>query len=188
MLRPQRERKQTFKALQSASNARSISQIVDSKKRKLHTFQPVPAEQVAEPRILNHPLPHYQPPINLHLFHSRPRLRPQSPIEAFRLFITHDIVDIIVANTNTYADNHRDATTPSDLHSRVWRATTNPEIWRYFGCLFCMGLELLNTPDDRPVQVPVPYPRWRPLPRPTKCVWCCEHQGSAGPQARCWPR
>jgi hypothetical protein len=80
MLRPQRERKQTFKALQSTSNARSISQIVDStiaKKRKLHAFQPVPAEQVAEPRILNHPLPHYQPPINLHLFHSRPRLRPQ---------------------------------------------------------------------------------------------------------------
>ena len=129
-------------------------------------------------------MPHYQPPINLHLFHSRPRLRPQSPIEAFQLFITHEIVDIIVANTNTYADNHRDAATLSDVHSRVWHTTTNPEIWRYFGCLFYMGLELLNTPDDRPVQVPVPYPRWRPLPRPTKCVWCCEHQGSAGPRAK----
>jgi hypothetical protein len=53
MLRPQRKRKQTFKALQSASNARSVSQIVDSKfakKREFHAFQPVPAEQVAEPR------------------------------------------------------------------------------------------------------------------------------------------
>ena len=45
-------------------------------------------------------------------------------------------------------------------------------------------LELLNTPDDRPVQVPEPYPRWRLLPRPTKCIWCCEHQGSAAPRAK----
>jgi hypothetical protein len=45
-------------------------------------------------------------------------------------------------------------------------------------------MELLNTPDDRPVQVLEPYPRWRSLPRPTKCVWCCEHQGSAGPRAK----
>jgi hypothetical protein len=45
-------------------------------------------------------------------------------------------------------------------------------------------MELLNTLNDRSVQVPEPYPRWRLLPRPTKCVWCREHQGSAAPRAR----
>jgi hypothetical protein len=145
MLRPQRDRKKTFKAATSVLNARAVSQIVDSKvakKRKFHALQPVPAEQVAEPQVLVQPLPHYQPPIKLHFFESRRRARPKSPIEAFRLFITHEIVDIIVANTNSYADNHREAATPSEVRSRLWHPTTNPEVWRYFGCLFYMGLHI----------------------------------------------
>jgi hypothetical protein len=142
MQRTKRLNKPTLKASERASNALLVSQIVDSKvqkKRKLHVLQPVLAEQVAEPAILDRPFPTYQPPLQLHLFSSRPRIHPQSPLEAFRLYITHEVVDIIVANTNSYADNKRE-TESSEIRARPWRPIINTEIWRYFGCLFYMGL------------------------------------------------
>jgi Transposase IS4 len=145
MLRPKRSTRLTLKATEIASNALRVSQIVDSKvqkQRELHVLQPIPAEQVAEPAVLDQPLPTYQPPLQLHYFNSRPRVHPQSPLAAFQLFITHEIVDIIVANTNSYAENHREAKTPSEIRSRLWHPTTNPEIWRYLGCLFYMGLHI----------------------------------------------
>ena len=122
MLRPKRLNKPTLKATERASNTLLVSQIVDSKvqkQRELHVLQPVPAEQLAEPAILDQPLPTYQPPLQLHYFNSRPRVHPQSPLEAFQLFITHEIVDIIVANTNSYAEDHREAETPSEIRSRL---------------------------------------------------------------------
>jgi hypothetical protein len=81
-------------------------------------LQPVPTEQVAEPAILEQPLPTYQPPLQLHLFNSRPRVRPQSTLEAFQLFISHEIVDIIITNTNSYAENKRELEAPSKLDTR----------------------------------------------------------------------
>ena len=146
MQRPQRVRKKTFKASDSQLDAASVSIIADSrvaKKRKLHALQPVPVEQVAAPEILVNPLPYYQPPLQLHSFSSRPRIRPQSPIEAFQLFLTRDVVDIIVANTNSYAENHREAATAANTsYSRPWHPTRASEIWRYIGCLFYMGLHI----------------------------------------------
>jgi hypothetical protein len=53
MQRLQRERIKTFKALQSAANALSVSQIVDqkvAKERKLYVLQPVAAEQPCRAR------------------------------------------------------------------------------------------------------------------------------------------
>jgi hypothetical protein len=135
--------KPTLKATERASNALLVSQIVDSKvqkQRKLHVLQPVPAEQLAEPAILDQPLPIYQPPLQLHYFNSRPRVHPHSPLEAFQLFIIHEIVDIIVTNTNSYAEDHREAETLPEIRSRLWHPIINPEIWRYFGCLFYIGL------------------------------------------------
>ena len=145
MQRPQRVRKKTFKASDSQSNAASISAIADSrvaKKRKLHALQPVPAEQVAAPEILIDPLPSYQPPLQLHFFSSRPRIRPQSPVEAFQVFLAHEIVDIIIANMNSYADNHREAVTPSAIRSRPWRPIRASEMWRYIGCLIYIGIHI----------------------------------------------
>jgi hypothetical protein len=143
MLRPKRLTRPTRKVTERASKALLVSQIVDSKvqkKRKLHVLEPVPAEQVAEPAILDQPLPIYQPPLRLYLFYSRPRAHPRSPLEAFRLYITHEIIDIIVANTNSYADNKRETEPTSKIRFRPWQPTTNSEIWRYFSCLFYMGL------------------------------------------------
>jgi hypothetical protein len=152
MLRPKRLNKAISKASERASNALLVSQIVDSKvqkKRKLHVLEPMPAEQLTEPAILDWPLPIYRPPLQLHSFNSHPRARPQSPLEAFQLFITHEIVDIIVTNTNSYADNKREefnANFSEELRS--WKPITHSEIWRYFSCLFYMGLHTESKRDD----------------------------------------
>jgi hypothetical protein len=109
-----------LKATERASNALLVSQIVDSKvqkQRKLHVLQPVPTEQLTEPVILDQPLSTYQPPLQLHYFNSRPRVYPHSPLEAFQLFITHEIVDIIVTNINSYAEDYREAETLSKIRS-----------------------------------------------------------------------
>ena len=102
-------------------------------------LQPVPAEQVAEPATLEQPLPTYQPPLQLYLFNSRPRVRPQSALEAFQLFISHEIVDIIVTNTNSYAENKRELETPSERDAREWHPTINTEIWQLFWMLVLYG-------------------------------------------------
>jgi hypothetical protein len=152
MERPKRSIKLTRKATERASNALLVSQIVDSnvqKKRKLHVLQPVPAEQLAEPAVLEQPFPTYLPPLRLHYFNSRPRAHPQSLLEAFRLFITHEIINIIVANTNSYAENKREASDTYLYHeTRPWKPAANWEIWRYLGCLFYMGLHIEPRRDD----------------------------------------
>jgi Transposase IS4 len=144
MQRPTRVRRQTFKALDSQSNALSVDAIADTrvaKKRKLHALQPVPVEPIAAPEILEDPLPNYQPPLRLQPFASRLRIRPQSPIEAFQLFLTHEIINIIVANTNSYAEDHREAAPARNFdYSRPWRPTRASEIWRYIGCFFYIGI------------------------------------------------
>jgi hypothetical protein len=115
MLRSTRLRKSTYKATERASNALLVSQIVDSnvqKQRTQHVLQPVPAEPLTEPAILEQPLPKYQPPLQLHFFNSRPRVYPQSPLKAFQLFVSHEIVNIIITNTNSYAEDHREAQIP----------------------------------------------------------------------------
>ena len=103
----------------------------------------MPVEQVAAPEILKDPLPYYQPPLQLRSFAPRPRIRPQSSIEAFQLFLTHEIIDIIVANTNSYADNDREvADSRNTTISRPWRPTRASEMWRYIGALIYMGLHI----------------------------------------------
>jgi hypothetical protein len=78
----------------------------------------VAAEQLVAPDVLLKLIPNYRPPLQLFSFNSRPRACPQSLIEAFRLFITHEIVDIIVANTNSYVDDHREAVARLAPYSR----------------------------------------------------------------------
>ena len=145
MQRPTRVRRQTFKALDSQSNALSVDEIADTrvaKKRKLHALQPVPVEKVAAPEILVNPLPNYQPPLRLIPFASRLRIHPQSPIEAFQIFLTQENVATIVSNTNSYAENDREATRPPAIRGRAWQPTTASEIWRYIGCLLYMGIHI----------------------------------------------
>jgi hypothetical protein len=111
MLRSTRLRKSTHKATERASNTLLVSQIVDSnvqKQRAQHVLQPVPAEPLTEPVILEQPLPKYQPPLQLYFFNSRPRIHPQSPLKVFQLFVLHKIINIIITNTNSYAEDYRE--------------------------------------------------------------------------------
>jgi hypothetical protein len=95
-------------------------------------------EQAAR-QLRKEDLPDYHPPLYLRKFSSICSTHPKTELEAFRLFITHEIVEILVQNTNSYAENKREEL-PDFNHAKPWYPTTAAEIWRYMGCLFYMGL------------------------------------------------
>jgi Transposase IS4 len=142
MSRPQRIRKPTKKAEAVAETEELLNQICDpkvAKKRKRNALEPIPVEQQAARQLRREDLPDYNPPLRLHKYTSRPLLHPQTELEAFRLYITFEIVKILVRNTNSYAENDREELPPYK-DARRWIVTTTTEIWRYLGLLFYMGL------------------------------------------------
>ena len=142
MSRPQRVRKLAKKAEAVADTDELINQICDAKvakKRKRTTLQPIPLEPQAARQLRKEDLPDYHPPLHLRKFASKPRIYPQTELEAFRLFITHEIIDILVQNTNSYAENARQQM-PEFRDARRWIPTTTTQIWVYIGILFYMGL------------------------------------------------
>jgi hypothetical protein len=137
MSRSQRVRKPTKKAEAVLETKKLVSEICDSKvakKRKKTALQPIPLEPRAA-RQLREDLPNYHPPLHLRKFEPRPLLRPQNELEAFRLFISHEIVQILAQNTNSYAENAREDL-PSYPFATPWFPTTITERWQYLGCLF----------------------------------------------------
>jgi hypothetical protein len=141
MLRPQRIRKPTKKREAAEDTEELASQICDpkvAKKREKIALQPIALKPKAARQLRNENLPDYHPPLRLRKFDSRPRIHPKSELEAFHLFITEEIVQILVQNTNSYADNAREEL--SAPHARRWIPTTATEIWLFIGILFYMGL------------------------------------------------
>lgn len=66
------------------------------------------------------------------------------PIDAYLLFLTEDIVDLMVTETNRYADQliaSRVLTRKSRL--RAWVPTTSAEIKKFLGLILHMGVNLL---------------------------------------------
>ena len=63
------------------------------------------------------------------------------PLAYLRLFLTDDIVDVIVAETNRYAEQTL-SRTPHRRWSRTrnWTSVTNEDIWLFFGVLFLQGI------------------------------------------------
>jgi hypothetical protein len=99
MTRPQRIRKATKKAEAIPETEQLVSQICDpkiAKKRKKNAVQPIAVKPEAARQLRKENLPDYHPPLHLRKFSSRPTLHPQSELEAFRLYITHDIVEILI--------------------------------------------------------------------------------------------
>jgi hypothetical protein len=130
MNRPQRIRKATEKAEAIPETEQLVSQICDpkaAKKRKKIAVQPMAAEPEAACQLHKENLPDYHPPLHLRKFSSRPALHPQSELEAFRLYITHDIIEILVQNTNSYAENDRQQL-PSYPFATPWFPTTTTEM------------------------------------------------------------
>ena len=149
MSRPQRVRKPTKRAEARNDTEELVNQICDpkvAKKRKRNALQPIPVEQQAARQLRKEDLPDYNPPLHLRKFQSKPLVNPQNELEAFRIFISPEIVDILIQNTNLYAENDREDL-PSYPQATPWFSTIATEIWRYMGCLFYMGLhpEILRT-------------------------------------------
>jgi Transposase IS4 len=85
-------------------------------------------------------LPDYTPPLELCFEHSKPLISPITELETFQHFLTHEIIAIIVRNTNSYAENTRKFET--DLYTRPWTPVNSTDIWRYCGTLLYMGAHI----------------------------------------------
>jgi Transposase IS4 len=105
-------------------------------------LKPVPVCQLPESAKLDHghlpELPDYHPPLNLRYKASKSIATGLSVLQAFQLFFTQQMVDIIVLATNAYAAKRRRNRTERKF-TRTWKPVNSTDIWRYLGCLLYMG-------------------------------------------------
>jgi Transposase IS4 len=91
-------------------------------------------------------LPYYHPPLNMRSLASESTATGLSELQTFKELYSQEVVDTIVAATNSYAENARE-TTEFD-HARRWEPVSSIEIWRYIGCLIYMGLHIEKKRED----------------------------------------
>jgi Transposase IS4 len=122
-------------ALPAASDPKITS--ATTRTRPETALKPVAAEPLPEASKLDsNDLPdllHYLPPLKLQYNEGRPLASGLSPLQAFLLFFTQEMVDLIVYATNAYASRKREIET--EVHLREWTSTNSIDIWRYLGCL-----------------------------------------------------
>ncbi|XP_059060598.1 piggyBac transposable element-derived protein 4-like [Achroia grisella] len=80
-----------------------------------------------------------------------PRLCNKTPIDIYRLFLTDEIIDKIVRDTNNYAtkyfeDNQDNVKAKSRL--KAWKPTDDEEIRKFFGVILVMGLNTVPHIND----------------------------------------
>lgn len=65
-----------------------------------------------------------------------------SPLDYYRLFLTVDLLDLFVRETNLYAHQVLAASQPTRQHSRLnkWTDTDRVEMEKFLGLVFLMGL------------------------------------------------
>jgi Transposase IS4 len=137
---------------------REISRIVASRRAKKTALNPILIEPIAtavaeQLPLLTRNIPKYKPPLHLSFIEGYPLCERLSELETFQLLFTDDCLDIIVANTNSYAENDREIQTASSI--RPWQATDRAEVLHYIGCLFYMGMHIEKLRKDY----------WKPLSR-----------------------
>jgi hypothetical protein len=129
-VRPQRERKKRTIWEASPSGSVRPSQITKKKARrtvKNEALKPIAAKPIIHPEVLNQNLPTYVPPRKLHYISGRPAVRGSTELKTFQKLISDDVVDIIVAATNSYAERQRKLDEIT-LYSRLWKDITRAEI------------------------------------------------------------
>ena len=63
------------------------------------------------------------------------------PIDCYRHFITDEIIDLVVRETNRYAEQYfQTHETTSRSKFRQWKATTDQEMLKFLGIIIQMGL------------------------------------------------
>jgi hypothetical protein len=71
------------------------------------------------------------------------------PLDYYELFLTHDIIELIVDQTNLYACQYllrNDTSTQSRLHA--WKPVDSAEVWSFLGLIGWMGLVKLPAIRD----------------------------------------
>jgi len=64
-----------------------------------------------------------------------------NPIDCYRHFITDEIIDLMVRETNRYAEQYSQTHEISRRSKfRQWKSTNNQEMWKFFGIIIEMGL------------------------------------------------
>ena len=64
-----------------------------------------------------------------------------NPIDCYRHFITDEIIDLMVRETNRYAEQYLQTHEISRRSKfRQWKSTNNQEMWKFFGIIIEMGL------------------------------------------------
>ena len=94
------------------------------------------------------------------------KIRPSSPGEALKLFITQDIVDIVIAETNREAEFQIEKKHTILLQSdpnavrRAWKPLTEVELWGFIGFVISAGVQKAC---DVPIRDLILEPRSDPL-------------------------
>jgi Transposase IS4 len=92
-------------------------------------------------------LPTYNPLLNLQFQPSESLATGLSELNTFQQLLTPAIIDIIVAATNSYAENARKDEEPLS-HARPWIPVNSTDIWRFISCLLHMGYHKLSNHED----------------------------------------
>jgi hypothetical protein len=92
---------------------REISRIIASRTAKKTALNPILIEPITTAvaellPLLTRNIPEYEPPLHLSFIERYSLCERLSELEIFQLLFTDDYLDIIVANTNSYAENDRD--------------------------------------------------------------------------------
>jgi Transposase IS4 len=105
-------------------------------------LKPVPTGSLPESTKFEHghlpELPNYDPPLQLRSKPSQAIATGLNILETFQLLFTQAMVDIMVLATNSYARRAR-RNRYERQHSRSWTSINLTDIWRYLGCLLCIG-------------------------------------------------
>lgn len=129
------------KGAPSASNDPIISEKA-VRTAKETALEPIPTESFPlDPKTLPK-LPDYNPPLNLQFQPSETCCTALTELEVFQQLLTPQIVDIIVRNTNSYAEYYRKENPLDSDFQRPWKPVNSTDIWRYIGILLYMGAHI----------------------------------------------
>jgi len=118
------------------------------------------------------------PPIRRGYGKPKAGVLPKSPAEALKLFITPNIVDVIITETNhegerkTVAKNaERLQNNPNAAAAMAWKPLTEVELWGFLGMMIAAGVQKQS---DVPLRELLLNPRSDPIYKATMSVTRCE--------------
>jgi hypothetical protein len=122
--RPKRAIRKPTRYLDSRSQIAPTVEAVAKKANRAaakSALKPVAAEPLPDPQVLEEYLPPYTPPYQLQYIIGESVSRANSELETFKKFISDDVVNIITAATNAYAEADQN-NQPFYIYARPWKS------------------------------------------------------------------